>query len=398
VTTTRNALPAYLTTATLSRSATESAGPALLVVTIATIGNATTGSYLVASLTASAAIGGPVVGALIDRARSPRFGFRAAMAIMGAGLAAIAVVIGHVPVPVVMGLAVVAGLGYPALTGAWSAQLPKLIPSERITHAYAADAATYSVAAVVAPPIATALVAVYATAPLWLAVALLLACIVLLRTVPIPDRDGTPHHVTLWQDLRSGLGTIVGRVALRRTAIITTVGFAGQAAVFVAAPILAQSVGGSLGFTGVILGVFAVGGVTTAAWFTRRPVLRPDRAIIVSTGLSALTLAAVGLAPTPWLLLVAAFAMGATEPPLVSSMFQVRVRESADRVQAQVFTTSASLRMTAFAIATAICGWLLTWGVSAVIAFGVALHLVALVVGLLLGPALPPREHWLRRR
>ena len=94
---------------------------------------------------------------------------------MGAGLAAIALVIGHVAVPVVMALAVVAGLGYPALTGAWSAQLPKLIPAGRITHAYAADAATYSVAAVAAPPIATALVAVSATAPLWLAVALLLA-------------------------------------------------------------------------------------------------------------------------------------------------------------------------------------------------------------------------------
>ena len=90
MTTPANALPAYLTTATMSRSATEAAGPALLVVSIATIGNATTGSYIVASLTASAAIGGPVVGALIDRARSPRRGFALAMAIMATGLAAIA--------------------------------------------------------------------------------------------------------------------------------------------------------------------------------------------------------------------------------------------------------------------------------------------------------------------
>ncbi len=36
-------LPAYLATATLARSATESAGPALLVVAIATLGSATTG-------------------------------------------------------------------------------------------------------------------------------------------------------------------------------------------------------------------------------------------------------------------------------------------------------------------------------------------------------------------
>jgi MFS family permease len=394
---TRHPLPAYLATATLARSATESAGPALLVASIATIGSAATGSYIVASLTASAAIGGPVVGALIDRARSPRRGFVLAIAVMGAGLATIAVALGRLPVPAVMAIAVVAGLGYPALTGAWSAQLPKLVPADRLTSAYAKDAATYSVAAVVAPPAATALVAVAATAPVWLTVVLLIASALLLRIVPLPRRAPGPHPVSLRRDLRSGLGAIVGRIALRRTAVITTVGFAGQAAVFVAAPILAQQVGGSLGFTGVILGVFAVGGVTTAAWFARHPVRRPDRAVIVCTVLSGIALAAVGLAPTAPLLLVAAFAMGATEPPLISAMFQVRVRESPARVQAQVFTTSASLRMTAFALSTAACGWLLGWGVAAVIAFGVALHVVSLLLGLALGPPLPPRAEWWRR-
>jgi MFS family permease len=367
------------------------------VAAIATLGSATTASYIVASLTASAAVGGPVVGAIIDRARSPRRGFTLAMVTMAAGLAAIALALDHVPIGVVIALAVFAGLGYPALTGAWSAQLPKLIPANRVTHAYSADAATYSVAAVIAPPIATALVFFSATAPLWMPVVLLVAAMGLLRTVPLPVRGDTPHPVSLWHDLRAGLGAIVGRAGLRRTAIITTVGFAGQAAIFVSAPILAQSIGGSLGFTGVILGVFAVGGITTAAWFTRRPVKRPDRAIIVSTILSGIALAAVGLAPTAGLLLVAAFAMGATEPPLFSAMFQVRVRESPSRVQAQVFTTSASLRMTAFALATALSGWLLHWGVGVVIAVGVLMHVVSLVIGIATGPPLPPRRHWLRR-
>jgi MFS family permease len=397
VATRRNALAGYLATATLARSATESVGPALLVVSIATIGSATTGSYIVASMTASAAIGGPVVGALIDRARSPRRGFAAAMVVMATGLAAIAATIGSVPIPAVMAMAVVAGLGYPALTGAWSAQLPRFIPADRLKHAYASDAATYSVAAVVAPPVATALVALSATAPLWVPVALLVACVGLLRTVPLDDRGEREHTATLGQDLAAGLGAILGRPGLRRTAIITTVGFAGQASIFVAAPILAQSIGGSLGFTGIILGVFAVGGVTTAAWFARRPVQRPDRAIIVSTILSGLALVGVGLATTPALLLLASFLMGATEPPLISAMFQVRVRESPPQVQAQVFTTAASLRMTAFALATATCGWLLGWGVGAVIAFGVALHVASLLLGVAMGPSLPPRADWVRR-
>ena len=54
----RDALAGYLATATLSRSATEAAGPALLVVTIAVVGSATTGSYAAAALSASAALAG----------------------------------------------------------------------------------------------------------------------------------------------------------------------------------------------------------------------------------------------------------------------------------------------------------------------------------------------------
>ena len=393
----RRALRAYLATATLARSATESAGPALLVVAIATLGDPTTASYIVASLTASAAVGGPIVGALLDRATAPRRAFALAMATMAIGLALIALLISRVPVPVVMALAVFTGFGYPAITGAWSAQLPRLVPQGALTHAYSADAATYSVAAVVAPPVAAALLVVSSTAPLWLPVLLVAVALGILRSVPLHPLHDDRRTTSLLQDLRSGMRAITGIPALRRTVLITTIGFAGQAAVFISAPILAQSIAGSLGFTGVILGVFAAGGVVTALWFTRRPVRRPDRAIIVSTALSAVALAAIGLAPTTWLLLVAAFAMGATEPPLVSAMFQVRARESPAGIQSQVFTTSASLRMTAFAIATAISGALLVRGTGAVIAFGVLLHLISLAAGVLLGPRLPRREHWIHR-
>lgn len=274
--------------------------------------------------------------------------------------------------------------------------MPRLAQPDALTRAYTADAATYSVAAVVAPPLAAALVVVSTRAPLWFAVVLLLAALATLRSVPLAaSGTGRPRR-SLLDDLRSGLGVMARNSALRRTVIITTVGFAGQAAVFVSAPVLSQSLTGSLQFTGVILGAFAAGGVLTALWFTRHPVQRPDRAIIASTAASALMLAAMGLAPTPWLLLIAAFATGAP-PPLVSSMFQVRARESPEHIQSQVFTTSASLRMTAFAISTAVCGALLSIGIGAVIAFGVALHLASLVLGLLLGPDLPRRQHWVHR-
>jgi MFS family permease len=391
------ALPRYLVTATLARSATESAGPALLLVAIATLGSAQMGSYLVASLTASAAIAGPIVGVLLDRTASPRAGFAVAMTTMALGLAAIALAITRAPLGIVMVLALVAGLGYPAITGAWSAQLPRLVPREHLTKAYSSDAATYSVAAVVAPPVAAALVAVSTTAPLWLPVLLLVASLGLLRIVPLHADQHSRPTTSLLSNLKEGASTIVRGASLRRTTVITVVGFGGQAAIFVAAPLLAQELTGSLQFTGVILGSFALGGVLSALWFANRPVQRPDRAIIVSMLLSGALLILVGIAPTTWFLLAAAFLMGATEPPLVAGMFLVRQREAPTRVQSQVFTTSASLRLTAFAIATAICGTLIPLGVWSVIAFGVLLHFVSVLIGVWLGPPLPPRDHWFHR-
>jgi len=391
-------LPNYLVTATLARSATESAGPALLVVAVAVLGSATTGSYVAACMSASAALAGPVVGAQLDRSRHPRRAFAAFLVLMAVALASVSIVIGRGPLVVVLVLAAAAGLAYPAITGAWSAQLSRLVPADRLGHAYGYDAATYSIASVAAPPAAAALVAVYARAPLWMPAVLALLALLALTRMPLHPRDTGAASLPLTAALRDGVRALTRQPALRRSTVITTVGFAGTAAVFVAAPVLAQDRAGSLQFTGVILGTVAAGGVLSSAALTRWPVARPDRMVIGMTAVGGVCVLAIGLAPTVPLLLVAAFALGVSEPPLLTAIFQVRIRESPEHVQSQVFTTAASLRTSAFAAATATCGWLLRDSVSAVILFGAGLHLVAVVIGLAAGPPLPPRRHWVRRR
>ena len=387
----------YLVTATVARSATESAGPALLVSSIAILGSAASGSYIVACLTVSAAVAGPIIGAIIDRSDRPARAFRIAMAIMAVGLTCFALFLAHMPLAFALLLAFPTGLGYPAITGAWSAQLPHLVPDRRLKLAYSRDAATYSLAAVVAPPIATALVALAVTAPLWMPVGLLIVAIVTLRWVPLKSNAARAERPTITGNLRAGLGAM-GRIpALRRTVIITTIGFAGTASIFVAAPLISQKMTNDLAFTGVILAAFAIGGLISAAAVAKFTIHRSDRAVVGFTILSGLALLLVGIAPTPLLVVIAAFVMGMTEPPLVSGMFQVRARESHGSVRAQVFTTSASLRMTAFALATAACGALVAWGIWAIIIFGVLLHLVGLVAGLIAGPPIPSHHSWLRR-
>ena len=378
-------LPKYLATATLSRSATEALGPALLIVAIAVLGDPATGSYLVAALTGAAAIGGPVVGALLDRTSHPRRAFRSAMISLTVGVAAIALLIGHASLPMLMCLAAVTGLAFPALTGAWTAQIPALVPSTSLPRAYSADAGTYSVASIIGPPAAAALLVVSATAPLWMPVALLLIAIGLISFVPLAPRPKRREH-SLISDLRHGAATIVKRPALRRTTLITTISFMGQAAVFICSPLIAQRLTGSLAFTGVILGALAVGGVISAGFLLRFPIRRPDATVIVATVVMAFCLAGFGLANSVPAVLIWAFIIGLAEIPQLSSIFLVRNREAPVRVRSQVFTTGASLRTSAFAVGSAVFGSLLVYGTTFVILCGVGLHVVALAIGLAAGP------------
>ena len=127
---------------------------------------------------------------------------------------------------------------------------------------------------------------------------------------------------------------------------------------------------------------------STAAWFARHPCPRPDRAIIVST--SCRCIALVGRRARPDRPGCCWSPPSSWAPPSRPSCRRCSRCGCASRppgCRRRCSRTSASLRMTAFAIATATCGWLLGWGVGAVIAFGVALHLASLLLGIALGPA-----------
>lgn len=394
---TGSGLGRYLTTVILARSSAEAAAAALLIVSVAVLGSATSGSFLVAALTATAAVAGPVVGALVDRTKHPRGAFAIALCCFGVGLAGVAICIGYAPNAVLILFAALAGIGFPAVTGGWSAQIPRVIGPGTLRRAYSVDAATYSVASVAAPPLAAATVAVAARAPLWLPVVLAAGALVALRALPLKAPTAARPKTSLLNDVRTGTALMMNRLPLRRVVIITTVGWAGQSAVFVCTPILALSVGGSLQFTSAILLSYASGGLATAIWFARHPVARPDRMVILGTAASGVALAGIGLAHTPALLLAAVFVSGGVQPPVLSSIFQVRTRESPEHLRSQVFTTSASLRTGTWALLTAVFGVLVSHSVTLTIAVAAVLELVGVAVGLAFGPHVPHRADWVRR-
>ena len=384
-------LAAYLTTATLARTSSETAGPALLIVAIAVLGNASDGPYLAAALTGAAAVAGPVIGALLDRTDHPKRGFALSMVALGLGLAVIALLIGRAPLWVLLVVAVLAGLGYPGITGAWTAQLPRIVRPDALASAYSADAGTYSVASIIGPPVAAAFLAVSASAPLWIPVVLIALGLISLRFIRIKPHGRVVEH-SLMSDLRHGLGSIVRRPSLRQTVIMTTVSFLGQAALFVTAPIITQELTGSLALTGVFFGAIAAGGIIAAALTVRRPIRDPDRVIVIGVVANAVCVLVAGLVPNFAVVLAAAFVLGLTEIPMLSATFQIRTRETTTRVRSQVFTTSSSLRTTAFAVGSAIFGAMIGLGVPVVILTGFALYVVSLLWGFAVGPRMTRRR------
>ena len=135
----------------MARAATEAASPAVLLTAIAILGKASTGSYLVAALTVAAALTGPLAGALIDRSHNPRASFTLGLGLLTGGLLGLVLTIGHAPVPLLLAFAFIAGLGFPAVTGAWSAQMPMMVSPANLHRGYSIDAGTYSIAAIVHP-------------------------------------------------------------------------------------------------------------------------------------------------------------------------------------------------------------------------------------------------------
>ncbi len=147
----------FLVGAAAARAGDEMSGPALLLAGYAVGGSATEASALLAGITVSAAVGGPLLGVLLDRSPRPGRLLARALALYGTGLVAILLSLGRLPFELTVLIAVFTGLLGPALSGGWTAQLPRVVPRERLPRANALDAMTFSLASLAGPALAGAL-------------------------------------------------------------------------------------------------------------------------------------------------------------------------------------------------------------------------------------------------
>ncbi|WP_328771699.1 MFS transporter [Streptomyces sp. NBC_00286] len=424
----------YLSGAAAARMGDEMSGPALLLAGFAVGGSVAEASSLLAGITVAAAVGGPVLGALLDRSARPGRLLARALALYGAGLAAILLSLGRLPFALTVLIAVFTGLLGPALSGGWTAQLPRVVPREQMPRANALDAMTFSLASLAGPALAGALAKLFgAPAAVVASVALIALALPVAWGLPVeggsgrgrlavgrgqvrgrlpvgrgPVRDRLPADddlgcgrlpadhgptrvrpaadhgpeqdrttVSVAGDVAAGFRCITRTRPLARATLTSVISCAGLGMLITCTPSLGERAFGSAADGTTLLSCTAVSALAANAVLARRPhAISPDTIIWSSTLLlaAALLLAATG---HPALVIAAAVVAGIGEGPQLVALFTIRHREAPERLRSQVFTTGASLKITAFAIGAAAAGSLATRSVSAALLTAAGVQLAA---------------------
>ncbi|MFD9195616.1 MFS transporter [Streptomyces phaeochromogenes] len=381
----RYAMGSFLAGAAAARAGDEMSGPALLLAGYAVGGSATEASALLAGITVSAAVGGPLLGALLDRSPRPGRLLARALALYGTGLVLILLSLGPLPLELTVLIAVFTGLLGPALSGGWTAQLPTVVPHERMPRANALDAMTFSLASLVGPALAGALAHLLgAPAAVVASAALIVFALPAAWTLPMGrdrdrdrDRDKTPSAASLTADLAAGIRAITRTRPLARATLASVVSCTGLGMLITCTPLLGERAFGSAAEGTLLLTCTAVSALAANAVLARRPrSIAPDTVIWSSTLLLAvaLVLSATG---HPALVVAAALTAGVGEGPQLAALLAIRHRESPERLRSQVFTTGASLKITGFALGAAVAGPLATHSLPTALLTAAGVQLVA---------------------
>ena len=385
----------YLGGTAASRAGDEMTGPALLLLGFAVTGRPATGSALLAGLTVAAAVGGPAFGALLDRRPRPDRVLALTLIAYAAGIIAVAAAAGRLPVPVVVLIALAAGLFTPAVAGGWTSQLPRVVTGTTLDRGFALDAMTYSAASLAGPALAAVIAAGFGarTAVLFAAalVALAVPSACSLSRYP-PAQAGAPR-LAPYRQVAAGFAAIITRRPLLRATVTSVVSYAGIGMLLVCCPALgAQRLGGSARGA-LLISAIAATSLGTNWILARRPPRRPpDARVLASTLVIGVSLAAAALLTTglltgaPGWLTVAAVALGGVgEGPQLTALFAVRHRESPEHMRGQIFTTAASLKIGGLAAGAALAGPLAARSVTACLLIAAGFELCAAAVYVLAG-------------
>ena len=347
----------YLAGAAAARAGDEMSGPALLLLGFAVTGRPGTGSGLLASLTIAGAAGGPLFGALLDRSRRPDRLLAWTLVAYALGIVAVAAAAGRLPMPALATIALLAGLFNPAVTGGWTAQLPRVVTGRELDRGSALDALTFSAASLAGPALAAGVAAGIGARAAVLTAAALVALAVPSACSLSRYRPGAgQRRVALRRQMAAGFAAIADRRPLLRATVTSVVSYAGIGMLLVCCPLLGAQRLGDPARGALLISAIAVASLTANAILARRAGRgRPDTQVFASTLVIGVSMAAAAVAPG-WLTLAAVALAGAGEGPQLTALFAVRHRETPANLRGQVYTTAASLKIAGLAAGAALGG------------------------------------------
>ncbi|MFG1685117.1 MFS transporter [Nonomuraea sp. NPDC049269] len=380
----------YLAGAVAARAGDEMSGPALMLAGFALAGSTTEASSLLAGITVAAAAGGPVLGALLDRAARPGRLLAGALVLYAAGLGMILVGLGHLPIAVNVLIAVFTGLLGPALSGGWTAQLPRVVSRAELPRANALDAMTFSIASLAGPALAGG-VAELLGAPMAVTVSVVLIGLAVAAAWTLPARSGSARDSqpnSMVGDLAAGVRVIVRNAGLARATLTSVISCVAQGMLTACIPLLGERVLGGAGRGALLLSCAAISALVANAVLARLPrSATPDTIIWVGALVqaAALALAAMG---QPAVLVVAMLIAGIGQGPQLTALFAVRHREAPENLRGQIFTTGASLKITGFALGAAAAGPIATWSLPGALGLAATLAVLAALAFRIVPPTL----------
>lgn len=356
----RYTLTHYLFGALPARLGDEMSGQAILLMGLAATSTAGLGSALLAGLTFSAALGGPLLGAVLDRTNYPGKILALSLGLYAGGISLLAWSLGHVPAWASVIVALMAGCLMSSISGGWSSRLKSFIADECMTRASAIDATTFNIAGLAGPALA-GLIAAWLGAE-WsvvMLVALLVAALPMAWLLPKHHQQIRSHDTSFMQDITTGFKIIVVKNALRRITIISVISYLGIGMLWVICPLIGQKVFGDAGYGGLLMSVLSVGALIATGAYAKWPTrYSPDTIAFVTTLILAFAMLILAFAGNVAAALIAMLIAGLADGPQLAAIFAVRHREAPERLRSQVFTTGASLKITAAAVGVALAGHL----------------------------------------
>jgi hypothetical protein len=375
----------------IGRTANEMTPVAVVLLVLARGQGAALAGVTAGALALPGVITGPVLGAWLDRARRPLAVIAAEQAVGAAGLAALAVAVGHVPAALTILLAAATGALQPLSTGGMTSVLTGLSDEEYLPRATSFEAASFGTASVAGPMLA-ALIAGVGGAALAVATQSVLKVTAMLVTVGAPgsgpDRpDAAQATEPIGATVAAGFRHFASRGPLAAVTVTGSLVMAGRGLFTVAFPLYAvHELGHGQSFAGVLWAAFAAGSAVGALALTRRTARWPSHWVcVLGAALAGSALAPVALVGVSVVAIVLLVIAGTVYGPSLAATFDVRRRFTPARFLGQVFTTAASVKNGSFASGAAVSGAVVAGlGAPETIALGAGIHLVGAVAGAVL--------------